>query len=364
MPESGPLKDFNLRHLRLTPSARVSALAPDVKELDAILITATTGDGQAGSGDAILIEGMTPETIEQGWMIACKLSEVSVGMTAEEAIGLYRRSHRVAPYTITALVVAVELAAKMPGEAMSGGKISGEVPLVGLLDSTDAETLEASILANLSQGHGTLRLTLSGDVARDRTLIETARRQINGAAALRIDGNQAFSPEAAVALVTGLDSTGIDWLAQPCVAGDWEAAAAVKQAATMPMAVAGFLFGVEDIEIAVEMDAATHIGLQFRQLGGFEGCARAVRCAQDHGLIPILGSSFQTDNMAAVEIAAILSNDQIISDVWAIGISEESILAHGIMALDARVLLDIDAVPELSEETLQACTVQELSFSR
>ena len=74
------IERYRLRRLSLTPGRELPSRLADVKELPVILIEAETADGTTGFADTMLIEGITPETPEQGWIIACKLAEVTAGM--------------------------------------------------------------------------------------------------------------------------------------------------------------------------------------------------------------------------------------------------------------------------------------------
>jgi len=357
MPEPKAIESFRLRHLELTPANRLAAPLSEVEVLDVVLVEALLADGGVGRGDAMLIDGATPETMEQAWLISCTLADAGAGLTADEAVALFERSHRVAPHTVTALTLAVETA--------SGHRVppKGEIPLVGLLDAADTETLEASVAAAIRAGHRALRLTLTGDISADLTQTAQVQKQVGAAARLRLDGNQAFTPEDAVAFAAQLDPSGVDWLMQPCVAGDWEAAAALKDASAVPTALSGFIYGPEDIATAAELAAADFVGLQLAQLGGFAACEKAIEEAVAKGLAPIIGGRLQSDLTTAMELRILLANERAIPDVTTLGLALEPLLRESAMVAGGRIILD-GVTPALSQDTLAACTVQEVSFPR
>jgi L-Ala-D/L-Glu epimerase len=357
MPNGEKIERFHIRRLSLTPAILLPERLSEVKEFDVVLVEAWGEGGCVGYGDALLIPGETPETIEQAWIIACKLAEVSVGMAVADAIDLYAPSHSVAPHMVTALTVAVETAA---GAVVFDPPLS--VPLVGVLDASDPEAFDDSLAEVIRTGFESACLTLSGDVAIDRVAIMKAQSATGGSIGLRLDGDQAFTSEDAVALVRALDPSGIEWLAQPCVAGDWEAAAAVKDASDIPMVVSGFLYNIEDIEIAATMGAADLIGLRFGQMGGFAALQRVLNTAGENGFGVCLGGGLQSDLSAFWEAFALASHASVISDLTGIGIAVEPILASGITRPGGATSAEVNGPPVLSPDTLAQCCVQELSF--
>jgi L-alanine-DL-glutamate epimerase-like enolase superfamily enzyme len=357
MPNGETIERFHIRRLSITPAISLPERLSDVKDLDVVLIETWGESGRVGYGDALLIPGETPETIEQAWMIACKLAEVSVGMAMADAIDLYAPSHSVAPHTVTALTVAIEVAA---GAFVFDTPLS--VPLVGVLDASDPVTFDDSLAEVVQAGYDTARLTLSGDLAVDRVAIIKAQSALGGSMGLRLDGNQAFMLEDAVSFVRSLDPSGIEWLAQPCVAGDWEAATTVKDASEIPMVVSGFLYNTEDIRIAAAMGAADIIGLKFGQIGGFSALQRVLNTAGENGLGVFLGGGLQSDLSALWEACALVSHATLISDLTAIGIAVEPLLAMGISRTNGAASAEVHGQPVLSPETLELCCIQELSF--
>lgn len=357
MPSGETIERFHIRRLSITPAISLPERLSDVKGLDIVLIEAWGESGRVGYGDALLLPGETPETIEQAWMIACKLAEVSVGMAMADAIDLYAPSHSVAPHTVTALTVAVEVAA---GAFVFDTPLS--VPLVGVLDASDPVIFDDSLAEVVQAGYDTARLTLSGDLAVDREAIIQAQSALGGSMGLRLDGDQAFTPEDAFSFVRSLDPSGIEWLAQPCVAGDWEAATTVKDASEIPMVVSGFLYNTEDIEIAAAMGAADIIGLKLGQMGGFSTLQRVLNTAGENGLGVYLGGGLQSDLSTFWEASALASHASVISNLTGIGIALEPLLASGISRVNGSASVEVDGQPVLSPDTLEQCCVQELAF--
>jgi len=338
------IERYRLRRLSLTPGRELPSRLADVKELPVILVEAETGDGTTGFADTMLIEGITPETPEQGWIIACKLAEVTAGMGVAEADALIANSQAVAPGATTALRLAVENA--------NGRDIvtDGSLDFVAEFDPLEA----------FPENAGRIRLSLSGDVEADLALVAQAQAAAGGGR-LRLDGDQAFNTEDAVRLAAALDPAGIEWLDQPCVAGDWEAAAAVKTASSVATMVSGFLFTPEDLETAAAMSAADFVGLRLGQSGGRQALAELCRRSAAHGLKPVLGGTLQSDLATYLEAGTVLAMEDAITDLIAPSLAFEPLLAAGLDG-ESEGILSLHGAPVLCEETLSLCTVQELVF--
>ena len=358
MSEDSKIERFHLRHLSLTPAIDLPGPLAELKTLDLVLVEAVAASGVSGVGDAMILPGLTPETIEQAWIVGCKLAEMTAGMAAEEALGIYRQSHRVAPYTVTAISLAVEM-------ACGGGArlATGELPLVSVLSNDDPALLSEAADALGAAASSIVRLRLSGDVDADRSAVAFLQRRFEGAARLRLDGDQAFTDVDALRFVEGLDPAGIDWLSQPCVAGDWDAAAALRAAAAVPMAITGFLYDSGDIETAAAEKAADVVCLRFAELGGLAASDQVLQTARECDLEVVLGHDLQSDLMASVEAGLLLASPEIAPDLSGGGICFESVLADRPALPFGDSMLRRTGAAALSEETLTACTVQAFAFS-
>ena len=341
---------YRLRRLALTPGKEMPSRLSNVKELPVILIEAETTKGTIGVADTLLIEGVTPETPEQGWVIACKLAELTIGMPLADADKLIAASHIVAPGATSALRLAIENAVSR--DDLIG---DGSVDLVKEIDPFDSHW-EATY-GNALQ----FRLTLSGELDVDLALIEKFQNKIGPECLLRLEGDQLFNTEAAVCLAASLNPARIEWLNQPCVAGDWEAAAAVKAAATVATKISGFIFTSEDLETAVEMKAADFVGLRLGQSGGREAlnemCCRCISL----GLKPVLGGLEQSDVTTYFEAAVALMTEGVTTDFIGSSLAFEPLIANSVITKNEGKLT-LQGPPVLCEETLSLCTIQELLF--
>ena len=131
-------------------------------------------------------------------------------------------------------------------------------------------------------------------------------------------------------LAAALDPAGIEWLDQPCVAGDWEAAAAVKAGSNVATMVSGFLFTPQDLETAAAMSAADFVGLRLGQSGGRHALVEMCQISADLTLKPVLGGILQTDLATYFEAGAALAMEAAITDFVGPSLAFEPLLASGL----------------------------------
>ena len=91
------IERIKVRQLALTPAIALNERLSDVKSFDIVLVELQLSSGVIGYGDALIVDGTTPETLEQAWMIVCTLADATTGASISDATALYLQSHRAAP---------------------------------------------------------------------------------------------------------------------------------------------------------------------------------------------------------------------------------------------------------------------------
>src|SRR3546814_312038 len=172
---------------------------------------------------------------------------------------------------------------------------SGPVPLLGLVNEKDPAAIEAEIDGRIADGYRTLKVKVGWDVGKDLARVRHIQDTVAGCARIRIDANQGFDRDQAVAFVAGLAPDGVELVEQTCAAGDWDAAVAVKRAAAVPMMLDESIYDLDDIDRAAELGAADYIKLKLMKAGGLSRLAAGLQHIRDCGMIPVLGNGVATD---------------------------------------------------------------------
>lgn len=171
-----------------------------------------------------------------------------------------------------------------PACCLMGGCACPEVPLAALIPLMDAETMADLAHGFLQSGTRTMRFKLGRSVSEDVRIIRLAREKLGDEARIRVDYNQAYTPDMAVRAIKAIEPYGIDVAEQPVRACDWPGMAYVQSRVDTPLMAHEGCFTLTDIAALVELDAVRVIGINTERPGGITDALRAVTYAEMRGL--------------------------------------------------------------------------------
>jgi len=262
-----------------------------VMHFDTIIAEVIDGDGKTGFGEATILTGYTDETIEDSWQAAKAFAgELAAGGGRAES--LIKELGEKFPFTATAFGTALEMLAgshllKLPADSA--------VPLVGLLNAKDEESMHTEFEQLLKAGYRTIKVKVGFDLDKDIELVKTFQTVVNGRATIRLDANQAFTAEQGVSFVKALDPAGIELFEQPCPAADWDSHLAVARVAQVPMMLDESIYGLADIDKAAKLEAAAYIKLKLMKLVTLDALSKAIERVRELGMKPVLGNGVACD---------------------------------------------------------------------
>lgn len=265
----------------------------DVEAFDTILVVATDEQGREGYGDATVLTGYTDETIEGSWPLAEQLARRLVGRTLPgaktEALSLAAK----APFLATAFASAVEM---LEGAPLLRIERDSVVPVLGTINDTEPSAMRAQIDRLCAAGYRTLKIKVgSATPDEDASRIAAALVHVAGRAALRVDANQGYTPEQAVAFANAVPVEGIELFEQPCAAGDWVAHMAVVRECPLPLMLDESIYHETDIDEAASRRAARFVKVKLMKFATLERLAAAIERIRAHGLEPVLGNGVASD---------------------------------------------------------------------
>jgi len=258
-----------------------------VRHFDTLIAEVVDSRGRVGLGEATVLTGYTDETPEGSWELMQRLARASTGAGIEAARSKLLAGVERAPFTVTALVTALEMLENVPALSVPA---PAQVPLLGLVNAESPRELGAEIDGLLERGFRTLKVKVGFDAEADARRLRLIQRTVRGRAAIRVDANQGYGLEEAKRFASGMEPEGIELFEQPCPAGDWAAAVAVAAVSTVPMMLDESIYGTEDIERAAELRAARFIKLKLMKLGSLERLASAIELIRALGMEPVLGN--------------------------------------------------------------------------
>ena len=263
----------------------------NVAAFDTLLVTLTLDDGRSGIGEATILTGYTEETVDQCWQAACRIGADLPACPMAELDDRLAPWRDGSPFTAAAFATALDMALGHATLRPDGAAVA----LLAILNETDAPAMESELERLLAAGYRTVKVKVGWDVAADLRRVRRVQNALRKRAAIRLDANQGFSRDDGCAFVRGLDPDGIELFEQPCAAGDWDAAVAVKRAANVPMMLDESIYTIDDVDKAAALGAADIVKLKLMKLGSIDKLEAGLARARALGLGTVLGNGVATE---------------------------------------------------------------------
>ena len=210
---------------------------------------------------------------------------------------------------------------------MMGGRVE-TLPLAALVPLMDSASMVSLALAFQKGGTASFRLKLGLGADADRAIVARVREALGNEARLRVDYNQAYTPEAAVAAIRAIAPLGIDCAEQPVAASDWRGMARVQQQVEVPLMAHEGCFSLGDFLALADLGAVRVLGVNSERPGGITLALRAIDEAARLGMGVVLHN----------QPLGIASAAQI-----HIGAARAAVLGHA-MELFGHVMLEDDLI--------------------
>ncbi|MBI2752698.1 MAG: mandelate racemase [Betaproteobacteria bacterium] len=325
-----------------------------VERFDTIVAECVSCDGRIGLCEATVLTGYTDETIDGSWRAACELAGELVRLEPVAARHRLRAVAHERPFTATAFGTALEMLEGSPHLEIDR---ETPVPILGLLGAIGEQTMQAEFSHLLAAGYRTVKIKVGIDVANDIAHVKAAQNVVRGRAAIRIDANQGYSAEEGVAFARALDPAGIELFEQPCAAGDWEAHLAVARASSVPMMLDESIYGLDDIERAAELGAASFVKLKLMKLGTLDDLVRALERIRSLGMKPVLGNGVACDLGCWMEACVAARHIDNAGEMNGFLKARTQLLTEPLQLRDGALRLTPGFVPRLAVERLESVIV-------
>jgi len=175
-----------------------------------------------------------------------------------------------------------------PACEMMGGRGADSLPLCALIPLGSVASMLDLALAFQKNGTETFRLKLGTGIEADRAIVIETREALGDGARLRVDYNQAYTPDQAVRAIEAIAPFEIDCAEQPVRADDWLGMARVQRAVSVPLMAHEGCFSLTDAMALIELDAVRVLGVNTERPGGITQALRAIDYAHARGLGTIL----------------------------------------------------------------------------
>ena len=194
---------------------------------------------------------------------------------------------------------------KRPACCLMGGGAGTAIPMGVLIPLMEAETMSSLALDFQKTGVRTFRFKLGRSIAEDVKIIASAREKLGADARIRVDYNQAYTPDMAVRAIRAIESFGIDVAEQPVRASDWLGMAYVQKHVLTPLMAHEGCFSLTDIVTLIELEAIRVVGINSERPGGITDALRALTYAEMRGLgVVIHNQTLGIASAAQIHLAA------------------------------------------------------------
>lgn len=305
---------------------------------DFVIARLTAEDGTEGVGEAFVWlpeTGVSPAQVidaVQGGLARYVLGADPFGSEALRA----RLDANVARSEVAKGLLDIachDLAGRLAGLPVAerlGGRGGGALPLAALVPLLDEQAMVDLALAFRRGGTATFRLKLGRGPEADRRIVAALREALGDAVRLRVDYNQAYTPDEAVRAIAAIAPYGIDCAEQPVRADDWLGMVRVQRAVPVPLMAHEGCFSLGDAIALLELGAVGVLGVNTERPGGLTAALRAI------------------DHFAARGLGTVLHNQPlgIASAAQAhLGAARADVLGHA-MELFGHVMLEDDLIVE------------------
>jgi len=214
--------------------------------------------------------------------------------------------------------------------ALLGGRGADALPLAALVPLTEPAAMVDLALAFHRGGTRSFRLKLGRGADADRRIVAAMREALGSEARLRIDYNQAYTPDQAVRAIAAIAPYGIDCAEQPVRADDWLGMAQVQRASAVPLMAHEGCFSLTDAIALLELRAVAVLGANTERPGGLTLALRAI----DHYAARGLGTVLHNQPLGIASAAQVH-----------LGAARAAQLGHA-MELFGHVMLEDDLIAE------------------
>jgi muconate cycloisomerase len=191
----------------------------------------------------------------------------------------------------------------VPACEIMGGK-PVDIPLAALIPLMDADGMVFLAKMFFDDGYRTLRLKLGHGIAEDVAILKAMRKQFGNQVRIRVDYNQAYSPQEAVTAIKAIEPYAIDVAEQPVAAADFVGMGYVQKRVSTPLMAHEGCFSLSDIITLRELGGIGVVGINTERPGGITPALKAMDFATAHEMgIVIHNQSAGISSAALIHLA-------------------------------------------------------------
>ena len=309
-----PVVDLLVEPVRRPLRAPFRTALREIRSLSGWRVTLTTAGGATSSATTVAtpqITGDTDDSITAALAGPLRAAVASGGGLAD-VLGAVAAAGAGTPSAAAAVDVATHgLAASQLGVSVAtllGGRGSSVVTTDVTISVDSPAAMAEAAAARVAEGHGTLKLKLA-DAAGDVERVLAVRDRIAAAPSagstpvrMRLDANQAWTPEDAVTVLDRLFTAGVELelVEQPVAAAHVDGLAFVSARSPYPVMADESVFTADDARRVGDARAADLVNLKLLKCGGLFPARELVSVCAEAGLGLLVGCMLEPAEGVAV----------------------------------------------------------------
>ena len=308
--------DIQWRNYRLPLVKGFSTAHGMMTMREGVIVLVTTESGITGIGEIAPLPAFSAESLADATLHLSEMAACLYGRTLHAALNLLLAEGRKgtkAASTLCGLEMALLDAIGKTEErqvcallAPPGFAPRTEIAVNAVIGAKAKEAAAAAALAARDKGFRCIKLKvgLGGGacVAEEIERIAAVRDAIGPATRLRLDANEAWKLDEAIAVLSQCVPYNIQYIEQPLQARDLVGMRALRQAVSIPLAADEALDSLESAHLVLDSEAADVLVIKPQLAGGLRAAQQIIEATSEQGVRCVITGVFE----AGVGIAAAL----------------------------------------------------------
>ena len=270
-----------------------------------VIVRVYTDTGIVGYGEAPHMvghssKGETPNTVRV--VLRDKLVPAVLGRDPCRIESTWQAMERAVPWNYRAKssinLACYDIMGKSAGTPvynLLGGKVRDRIPLSWSLPIADFRAIEEEAALMVERGWRILKLkTGRADPMDDAEALRRVRKVVGPKIRLRCDANQAYDARTAIKVLSRMAEWDLEYMEQPCRAGDLDGMRAVRQASTVPIMADESTKCIAELVEVIQRQAADSVSIYICEPGGLLNAKKMAVLAEAHGLQGYVGGALES----------------------------------------------------------------------
>ncbi|MBK8498579.1 MAG: dipeptide epimerase [Flavobacteriales bacterium] len=292
---------FELFPLRIPLKAPFVTSLGALREVESVVLRATTGDGLIGWGECNPFWSINGETQETCLAVGKHLAKALIGHDPSDIEGAHRIMDRLI-FGNNSIKSAFDIAlhdlaaqrAGLPLYRFLGGRENRQLTTDYTVSLGSPEKMTADAPDIVRSGFSVIKVKLGSGVEEDIARIRAIREAIGDTIPLRIDANQGWTPEIAIHVLNALAPFNIQHCEEPIPRWQFMEMRRVKEASPIPIMADESCCDHHDAERLIGLGACQRFNIKLGKSGGLFKAKKIIALAEQAGMEVQMGGFLES----------------------------------------------------------------------